>query len=94
MLPFLTKNTGNILSSSFCNLKADILSFENYEEDTNKYFKLNQKIPERNVSNKSKKDYRDFYTKQTIQIIADWYKKDIDYFGFDFDTGATKSLWN
>ena len=74
------------------NLKADILSFENYEEDTNKYFKLNQKIPERNVSNKSKKDYRDFYTKQTIQIIADWYKKDIDYFGFDFDTGATKNL--
>ena len=74
-------------------LRADILSFENYEEDTNKYFGLNQKIPERNVSNKSKKDYKDFYTKQTIQIIADWYKKDIDYFGFDFDTGATRNLY-
>ena len=28
-----------------------------------------------------------------INISADWYKKDIDYWGFDFDTGAQKNTW-
>ena len=36
-------------------------------------------------------NYKDLYTKNTIQLIADWYKKDIDYWGFDFDTPATKN---
>ena len=30
--------------------------------------------------------------KKTIQIIADWYKKDIDYWGFDFDTSRNTEL--
>ena len=28
-----------------------------------------------------------------INIVADWYKKDINYWGFDFDTGAQKNTW-
>lgn len=28
-----------------------------------------------------------------IQIVADWYQKDIDYWGFDFDSSATKNYY-
>jgi len=55
---------------------------------------------ERNVTaikkfggNKEVQNYKDLYTKETIQIVADWYQKDIEYWGFDFDTSATKNYW-
>ena len=47
----------------------------------------------RNVTS-IKENYKDLYNPVTIQIIADWYKKDIDHWGFDFDTSATKNYWN
>lgn len=83
------------------NLKVDVLRFENYSEDTVDYFKLPKPLPFRNVSNGEikdgkvigKKDYKEFYTEKTKQIIADWYADDIEYFGFDFNTGATKNYW-
>ena len=28
-----------------------------------------------------------------MQRVAKWYKKDIDYWDFDFDTGARKNIW-
>jgi len=31
------------------------------------------------------KDYRDYYNKETIKIVGDIYKKDIDVFGYTFD---------
>jgi hypothetical protein len=31
------------------------------------------------------------YNDKTRQIIADWYQKDIDTWGFDFDSTATKN---
>ena len=37
------------------------------------------------------RNYQDYYNEQTIQIVADWYEQDIDYWGFDFDTSATKN---
>ena len=36
---------------------------------------------------------KDYYTEKTIQIVADWYQKDIDYWGFDFDSSATKNYY-
>lgn len=42
------------------------------------------------ISLKYRKDY---YTEKTIQIVADWYQKDIDYWGFDFDSSATKNYY-
>ena len=38
------------------------------------------------------RDYRKDYTPEMIQEVADWYKDDIDYWGYDFDTGATRNV--
>ena len=84
------------------NNRCDILRFENYNEDIKLYFGLLSNPDPRNITrvpnDRGKTgfgtSYKDIYTKETIQIIADWYQKDIDYWGFDFDTGATRNYWN
>ncbi|KKN12335.1 hypothetical protein LCGC14_1017540 [marine sediment metagenome] len=80
---------------------CDILRFENLNVDIKKYFNITQDIKAHNVTNMEgpKKilrgeSYMKEYTPATIQIVADWYKNDIDHWGFDFDTGATKNYWN
>lgn len=84
------------------NVKCDILRFENYNEDVKLYFGILTNPQPRNVTrvpnDKGKTGfgvkYQDLYTPETIQIIADWYKEDIDYWGYDFDTGPTRNYWN
>jgi len=83
------------------NNRCDILRFENYNDDVKLYFGLLNDPAPRNITrvpnDKGKTgygtSYTDIYTKETIQLVADWYEKDIDYWGFDFDTGATKNYW-
>ena len=85
-------------------LQCDILRLEMFDEDVNKYFNMNITFHVRNVSNgekinnKSKvgnqKDYRSFFNDTTKEIVADWYQKDIEFFGFAFDGPATKNIWN
>lgn len=76
------------------NIKCDMIRFENLNEDLCKYFKLKEMDRARNVTDLNKGTYRDLYTPQTIQIVADWYQKDIDTWGYDFDTGPTRNYWN
>ena len=83
------------------NNRCDILRFENFNDDVKAYFGLLRDVNPRNVTRQKGRantsygvSYKDIYTDKTIQIIADWYKKDIDYWGFDFDTGATRNYWN
>lgn len=73
-------------------IAVDVLRFENYDEDVGSYFDLSISVPKRNVSIKTT-TYKDIYTPETIKIVADWYAKDIDTFGYDFDTGPTKNVW-
>ena len=79
-------------------LKCDILRLESLEEDITKYFKIpwnaNFNLKSRNVTEMTDKSYLSFYDDDTIQIVADWYKKDIDFFGFDVDSSAKKNIWN
>ena len=75
------------------NVKCDILRLEHLNTDAVKYFGIEEMPRARNVTS-IKENYKDLYNPVTIQIIADWYKKDIDYWGFDFDTSATKNYWN
>jgi len=75
-------------------VKVDMLRFEHLNDDLCKYFNLKEMSRARNVTALNKGSYQDIYTPETIQIVADWYKKDIDHWGFDFDTGATRNYWN
>ena len=75
-------------------VKVDMLRFEHLNDDLCKYFNLKEMSRARNVTALNKGRYQDIYTPETIQIVADWYKKDIDHWGFDFDTGATRNYWN
>lgn len=98
-------NAFDYVSDEKGRVRCDIMRFEKYESDVNRYFGYPEKQPIfiRNVSQGVKaddglsiagrRDYKDFYNDKQIQIVADWYKKDIDQWGFDFDTAATKNVW-
>lgn len=75
------------------NLMCDMISYENYEQDLCDYFKLPEMTRPRNVTGLNKGTYMDLYTPETIQVVADWYKADIDMFGYDFDSGPTRNTW-
>lgn len=75
------------------NLKCDMMRFENLNDDLCAYFGVNEMSRARNVTDLNKGTYQDIYNDKTIQIVADWYKDDIDFFGYDFDTGAQKNYW-
>lgn len=75
------------------NLVCDMISYENYEPDLLEYFNLTEMSRARNVTALNSGSYMDMYTPKTIQIIGDWYKKDIDMFGYDFNSGPTKNTW-
>lgn len=74
-------------------LPLDILRFEHYSEDLKAYLNM-ERIRRVNVSSRGHPPYKEAYTEDLIQAVADWYKDDIDYFGFDFDTSATKNIWS
>ncbi len=72
---YVTDDAGNIV--------CDIIRFENLNEDLCKYFGLAEMTGPRNVTVYPKQQ---IYTNKTIQIVADWYKKDIDTWGYDYGT--------
>lgn len=74
-------------------LAVNILRLENFAEEFAQYFKIDELIRRRNKSAKEGEDYRSFYNDKTIQIVADWYAKDIETFGFDFDSMAAKNTF-
>jgi hypothetical protein len=74
------------------NLACDIIRFENYNEDIVKYFNLKNTLKSRNITGYTN-SYHNYYNPNTIQIVADWYKSDIDFFGYDFDTGPSKNFY-
>ena len=75
------------------NIKPDIIRFENLNEDLCSYFNIPKMTEARNVTGLNPGSYKDLYTDKTIQIVADWYAKDIETFGYDFDSGPTKNYW-
>jgi hypothetical protein len=75
------------------NLKVDVLRFENMDQEIQDYFGLPKPILKRNRSSSGSRNYQDYYSKKTKKIVADWFVKDIDFFGYEFDSGATKSVF-
>ena len=83
-------------------LKCDVLRFEHFADDITSYLGVkNRPVRLQNVSNGrdqggqivDKKDYKKFYNDTTREIVAEWYKQDIDFFGFTFEGAATKNVW-
>jgi len=73
-------------------LRADILRQEHLAEEAPRYFQIAAPPQPRSLSvHGAGTRYQDYYTPQSIQIVADWYARDIELFGFDFDTAATQN---
>ena len=72
-------------------IQCDCLRFEHLENDLCRYFNIPKMTRPRNVTGLNRGNYMDIYNKKTIQIVADWYEKDIATWGFDFDTSAQKN---
>lgn len=71
-------------------VRADLLRFEHLDRDSTRYFGLAAPLRRRNATAATRLDYRDVYDARTIQIVADWYARDIKLFDFDFDTPARR----
>jgi len=72
-------------------VRCDIIRFENLNDDLCEYFNIAEMSKARNVTAINSGTYRDVYTPETIQVVADWYKKDIEHWGYDFDTGPARN---
>ena len=73
-------------------VRCDILRLEFIDDELSPYLNLNTPYIVRENGGDYTRNYQDYYNnEQTIQIVADWYEQDIDYWGFDFDTSATKN---
>lgn len=70
---------------------VNILRLEHFNTESQSYFNLDAPLQKRNISKPKQSNFKSYYTDKTIQIVADWYAQDIEYFGFDFDTSATKN---
>jgi len=84
------------LSHNKANIDMDfIINFHNFKEDFNKikvfknrkiYYLPKDKKTKHKFKHSSKhKDFRNYYDSDSIEIVANIYKKDIDLFNYDFD---------
>lgn len=72
--------------------KVDVLRFEHLNEDLSSYLDKEVNL---SVVNKGiyEDDYRSYYDNETRNIVADWFKVDIDRWGFTFEGAAKKNYW-
>lgn len=80
------------MTNHYGNNNCDVLRFENYIEDTNAY--MGTKLNLSHINKSTGYEYSEYYTPETIQTVADYYKLDINVFGYDFDTGPSLNYWN
>ena len=74
-------------------IRCDILRLEHIDHDLPKYLNVDIKQVVKENITKYTENYTEFYNEKSIQIVAEWYQQDLDYWGFDFDTGATKNTF-
>lgn len=72
-------------------VSCDCLRLGHLDEDLSAYFGENISIPRKNVT-KSSTDYRSMYTDNLIEIVAKTFERDIEYFGFSFESDATRKV--
>lgn len=69
---------------------CDLLRLEDLDQELSWYFGVS-KLASKNRSSSIAPKYTQVYTDRAIQIVGDWYEKDVDLFGFDFVGGATRN---
>jgi hypothetical protein len=70
---------------------CDCLRLEFLTEDISTYFGESIDLPHRNAT-KTKYDYRSMYDDDLAEIVANEFREDIEYFGFSFDSAATRGF--
>ena len=73
-------------------IRCDIIRFESLNADLCRYFGFDKMTGPRNVTHRiNPVPYQSVYTEKTIQIVGDLYQKDVDTWGYDFDSGPTRN---
>jgi hypothetical protein len=72
--------------------RVSLLRYENLKEDINDFFGSDIKLPHVN-SSVYKRHYTEYYTQEQRDKVANWFRLDINYFGFNFESGATQNYW-
>jgi chondroitin 4-sulfotransferase 11 len=83
-----------ISDDSDCVLVDFVGRFENLAVDfTNVCERIGRKVPTLPHHNSTKRDdYRSYYDDESIEIIAHWYRKDIEYFCYEFSPSTEVAL--
>jgi hypothetical protein len=71
----------------------NIMKVENLEEDfkiVREKYGITEELPRINRSRH--KDFRDYYTDELIEKVGDYYAKDVDNFGYTFESGMNIDL--
>ena len=71
----------------------NILRQEKLGPELARYLGTEDTLEQRNISRNAFANQREFYTDRNIAVVADWYKSEIELFGFDFDTPATRNVF-
>ena len=75
------------LSADGYDISVDFIGkFEDFQDDFNKVARklnISESLPHYNQS-KDKNEYRTVYAKKSIRLVNDFYKKDIDYWNYEF----------
>jgi hypothetical protein len=73
-------------------VRCDCLRLEHIGDDINEYFSDEITLRKRNIT-KERYDYRELYSDELKAIVAETFRDDIEYFGFDFEGAATRNIF-
>lgn len=75
-------------------LMVNVVRFEHLDEDLKLVFPnmdKGHKLAPRNVTGLEEDSYLNYYNSTSAEIVETFYRDDIEFFGFDFDSPATKN---
>jgi hypothetical protein len=70
---------------------CDCLRMETLDDDLRAYLGRSIGLSRRNMT-QAHYDYRSMYTDELVEIVASIFRDDIDYFGFEFESPATRNI--
>ena len=71
----------------------NILKFESLSRDFENFSKtlgIQTKLPHLNATKKG--HYADYYDKETVEIVGEWFKEDIELFNYEFDKNGSNNV--